>query len=121
MNPLSIIQVATRTARPYTTDEMSLGLKGSSTREKQSWQKRPYEKAHHPVRYAWKNSIRPALISICLVLLVVGGIIGVGCLWESIFSPLDLLRLRSSDRIHSGSFLDLALPDHDDLITQSLE
>jgi hypothetical protein len=81
MNPLSIIQVATRTATTLYNRRDEFGSEGVSLDTRETiLAEAAYEKAHHPVRYAWKNSIQPALISICLVLLVVGGIIGVGAL-----------------------------------------
>jgi hypothetical protein len=80
MNPWLIFLLMTkpihyfRESRKHSLSEVDLGTRDLAIAEM------VYEKASHPVRYAWSNTIGPILFSLCLIVAVVGGIIGVGAL-----------------------------------------
>ena len=81
MDPLSIIQVATRTASTLYVRKGELGPSDIDLETLEAIKEEAaYERTHHPIRYLWANSIEPALISISFILLLVGAVVGVGAL-----------------------------------------
>jgi len=65
MDPLSIIQVATRIASTLYVRKGELGPSDIDLDTLEAIKEEAaYERTHHPIRYLWANSIEPALISI---------------------------------------------------------